>query len=179
MKNNPACKRSAFVVLSAAFSLAIAGTQPTLPNAPAIDMMQVVVGTPFPEKPAFPHASVGGPLPSFTFAAPNSTDSKAPFADYQVSIWASTGVVSSVQGTQPLLSQSQCKQLFNSLVQTTMEVYQIQAVSSEYSQFKGSKGDLSVEIRCTYSAGSPYIDLVFRAYSKALSEALQQALRKN
>ena len=179
MKSNPAFGLSTLVVLSAALSPAVAGTQPAPPSAQAIDMMRVAVGTPFPEKPEFPHTSVGDPLPSFTFAAPNTSSSKAPFADYQISIWTATGVVSSVQGSRPLYSQSQCKQLFDSLVQTTKEVYQLDAVSSEYSRFKGGKGDLRVEIRCTYSAGSPYIDLVFQAYSKTLSEAFLQALRKN
>ena len=68
---------------------------------------------------------------------------------------------------------------FDSLVQTAKEVYQIQAVSSEYTRFAGIKGDLGIEIRCTYSEGSPYIDLVLFAYSKALSEQFRSALHKN
>jgi hypothetical protein len=147
-------------------------------------MVQLQIGTPFPFPAANPDAEDGmaTQLGWYTFDAPNTANSRLPFAQYQVAINNSTRVVYYVRGARQYPSMAECFKDLQAVANITRSRYKIpsKAPDDPYrdSHFDGVSGDNQVEAGCGTVGRSPYVQLTLLVMSVSQKKELDAIRRK-
>ncbi|WP_148296193.1 hypothetical protein [Methylophilus sp. OH31] len=161
-------KISVFYILGV-LMLCICHAAQSNPSPKPIDMLQVQIGKPFPYTAAFPGASdsMASQLGFYTFNAPNSSNSKLPFVDYQVAINNSTHAVYYVRGTRQYSEMNGCLESLRIVSNLLAPLYGTSVKDINSSTLMRKSSDTLIEAMCSYKGLSPYVELSLNIQSES------------
>jgi hypothetical protein len=142
-------------------------------QAQPIDMQLVELNKPFAHKPVAQRSQQPSGLGFFTFDAPNSPSSTAPFTQYQVALTEDKATVYYVRATRPFTSLAECRQNADVLRKEVKRVPGHSVTKDEFARFEARRGDEAILVACTARSGSPYMDLEFMRRSSSVYEQIK------
>lgn len=148
-------------------------------KAPTVDIVQLVIGKPFPVPLLMEPKSTDASLPfySVTVPMPESSLFKA-FVEYDVDVMFDTKNIYVLRAKRTLDSNDTCRRALKSLVGPLTSTYGVKQTKSEFSLFEATAEDVEVQAYCGFVGGSPYPTLSLYISSKSERKRVSQLLRK-
>lgn len=150
------------------------------PSPKPIDMLQVQISKPFPYTAAFPGSSdsMASQLGFFTFNAPNASNSKLPFVDYQVAINNSTQAVYYVRGTKQYSEMNGCLESLRIVSNLLAPLYGTSAQDIKGATLMRKSSDILIEAMCSYKGLSPYVELSLNIQSESQYKEIDNNIKR-
>ena len=152
-------------------------------RAPAVDLLAIAIGRPYPIRPLSEEKDDNDMLPYRTFLAPTPTASKlSMFSHYEVATMKDNGNVRELTAQRAYDSKDSCAHALRAVVASVTAVHAVVPTRSDVSLFEASRNDVFVRASCHYKNWSPYPTLFLRIESKSESaradEQLKQAIAR-
>jgi len=140
-----------------------------VPNitAPAVDILQLRLGQPFPIPPLFGAKDSGDASPDYTITVPMPKSSPlSTFYEYDVDVMRDTKHMHVLRAKRTFVSSDACNRALKSLIAPITKAYQLKETKYDLSLFQAEGGDLVAQADCSFVAESPYPTLNLYIYSK-------------
>jgi hypothetical protein len=131
-----------------------------------VDILDVVLGKPYPIVSAEPFEDHGDGMPFFTYHVPMPENSRlGMFPDYLIYALKPSGNVYAMHADKTFESMKNCRSALKSVIEAIGSRYKVSSADMDGIALKFKRGDLKIQAFCSIAAGTPFPRLHFRITS--------------